>query len=223
MCSMQLWIYLMETTCSIANPGMNFVCKFFGNSQRSSATIGSPFFLRPPALQVHKEAPQRNMLSRFGISYSYEPGLLVGKLAPSAKLSDCSRKPGNMLVLREEIGNAHCSERNTYGYSSCMAPMPRLFLRHWRDWFSSWRQKALAVLEKTAGTKHYKVNLRAQSQHGTIVICAHQNSSLAPTSTRTGDLYMDMFEAVSSKHARASILRLPFHGSWWACAMVCAY
>ena len=121
------------------------------------------------------------MLSRFGIPYSYEPGLLAGKLAPSAKLSDCSRKPGNMLVLREEIGNAYCSERNTYGYPSCMAPIPRLFLRHWRDWFSSWRQKALAVLEKTAGTKHYKVNLRAQSQHGTIVTCAHQNGSLAPT------------------------------------------
>lgn len=163
------------------------------------------------------------MLSRVGIPYSYEPGLLAGKLAPSAKLSDCSRKPGNMLVLRKEMGNAHCSERNTYGYSSCMAPMPRLFLRHWRDWFSSWRQKALAVLEKTAGTKHYKVNLRAQSQHGTIVTCAHQNGSLAPTSTRTGDLYMDMFEAVSSKHARESILWLPFHGSWWACPMVCAY
>lgn len=77
-----------------------------------TAIIGSPFFLRPPALQVHK-APQRNMLSRFGIPCSCEPGLLAGKLAPSAKLSDCSRKPGNMLVLREEIGNAHCSERNT--------------------------------------------------------------------------------------------------------------
>lgn len=74
--------------------------------------MGSPFFLRPPALQVHK-APQRNMLSRFGIPCSHEPGSLAGKLAPSAKLSDSSRKPGNMLVLREEIGNAHCSKWNT--------------------------------------------------------------------------------------------------------------